>query len=244
MVDDEVPRRVSAIRTGSAVVSDGRAHGRAHGRVGLVVTGAASLVVATAIGLVVMVGLGGENVVDEAWLTLMAGMREHAAWFMPIALALNRIGGGWTAAVVVPPLVIAVLLLRRRHWGALLFAVATILGALLVQVAKHAFARERPPDMIVTSDAGSFPSGHVANATVMALVLALLLARWWAWVLASLYVLTMLLSRTYLDVHWLSDTIGGAALAVGVVLLLAATGLHHRDDVAAKRPGDADAERT
>jgi undecaprenyl-diphosphatase len=78
--------------------------------------------------------------------------------------------------------------------------------------------------MLVTSDVGSFPSGHVANAATMAVALALILAlqrdRWWFWMLGAGYVVAMALSRTYLGVHWLTDTIGGALLGAGVAVVL------------------------
>jgi undecaprenyl-diphosphatase len=70
--------------------------------------------------------------------------------------------------------------------------------------------------MMVGSDFGSFPSGHAANAAVMVVVAALLVRRAWLWAAGALYVLAMMVSRTYLAVHWLGDTVGGALLGVGV----------------------------
>ncbi|PWD51351.1 hypothetical protein C8046_12455 [Serinibacter arcticus] len=186
------------------------------------VAGGLAVVVSVVIGLVVMFGFRGENALDRGWADLMASMRDAAPWFMAVARGLDQFGGHLLGIVVVPLVVALVLLLAGRRWGALYFLVSTVAGAALVQLLKFLYARERPQDMLVTSDAGSFPSGHVANACVMALVLAILVGRAWFWVVAVLYALAMLVSRTYLSVHWLTDTLGGLAVAVGVVLLIGA----------------------
>jgi undecaprenyl-diphosphatase len=64
----------------------------------------------------------------------------------------------------------------------------------------------------------SFPSGHTAFAAATCAVLVLLLAprrRAW-WVLAATATVAMAWSRTYLQVHWLLDVLGGALLGLGV----------------------------
>ena len=49
----------------------------------------------------------------------------------------------------------------------------------------------------------------------------MLFPRLWVLIVGIAYVLLMALSRTALHAHWLSDTIGGALIGVGVVLLIA-----------------------
>ena len=76
--------------------------------------------------------------------------------------------------------------------------------------------------MLVTSDFGSFPSGHTANAATVAIVLCVLLPRAIGIPLAIVWTSLMAASRTVLSVHWLTDTLGGALLGAGAALLVVA----------------------
>jgi undecaprenyl-diphosphatase len=179
----------------------------------------AVLVVAVLIGALVMLrGAGNPLGVDTEW---MDEIIEHRSpiWEVP-SLAMNYLGGGLIGVFIVPIAIIVALCLFRRFWAALYFAVATILSAGLVQLLKGIFGRARPEDILVHADFGSFPSGHVANATTMAVVLAIVLRRSWVWVVGVVYVILMLLSRTYLGAHWLSDTFGGMLLGAGVAVIV------------------------
>ena len=133
---------------------------------------------------------------------------------------MNFLGGGWFGVFVVPIGIAVILLIVKKPWSALYFVVATVVSAGLVQLLKSLFGRARPMDILVTADFGSFPSGHVANAATMAVTLAILLQRRWVWAAGAAYVVLMLLSRTYLGAHWLSDTIGGLLLGAAVAVLL------------------------
>ncbi|MGA7387306.1 MAG: phosphatase PAP2 family protein, partial [Pseudolabrys sp.] len=58
--------------------------------------------------------------------------------------------------------------------------------------------------------------------------------RWW-WALAGLGVVGMAWSRTYLQVHWLTDVIAGALLGSGVSLLVFAIAQQYLRTVTAGR---------
>ncbi len=109
------------------------------------------------------------------------------------------------------------------------------LGMLLNVLMKYAFHRARPSfdDPLLALTTYSFPSGHVAGATlfygVMAAVVISRTAAWRWRVMAVLAAITMValvaLTRMYLGVHYLSDVL--AAFAEGVAwLTLCLTGPH------------------
>jgi undecaprenyl-diphosphatase len=115
-------------------------------------------------------------------------------------------------------------LLRRRKSRFAPRVPAIALGALLFEVlAKRTVSRPRPGG---TSD--GFPSGHVLGATVFLGVLAWLL---WtrsprsSWrgayaTLAPLLIVAVAYCRLYLNVHWLSDVVGGFAGGLAYVLVI------------------------
>ncbi|MBP1241200.1 membrane-associated phospholipid phosphatase [Frigoribacterium sp. PvP120] len=182
-----------------------------------------------AIGVVLLLGVvitarAGSLGIDEEF---MGELVEHRSpfWQAP-ALVFNVIGAGVIGVFVVPLGVGAVLLLRRRPWAALYWIASCALSAGVVQVIKHTFGRARPEEILVVSDYGSFPSGHTANAATLAVVLGVILRRAWVWVAGVVYTVAMLLSRTYLGAHWLTDTVGGLLIGAGVAVVLWAPVAH------------------
>ncbi|WP_247631030.1 phosphatase PAP2 family protein [Microbacterium croceum] len=182
--------------------------------------GAGFLALATALGAAVVFGLTEPPGVDVWWNATIAAHR--ADWMLAVARLTNEIGGGWIAVFVVPLLVIVAFLLARRWRTAVFAAICFAASAGAVQLLKQLFGRARPEDMLVVSDFGSFPSGHTANAATIALVLWLVFPRVWIAIGGAVWILVMALSRTILSVHWATDTLGGALVGAGVVLVLGA----------------------
>lgn len=180
------------------------------------------VLVALSFGLGAWISLRGEPhfAVDGWWNTLVA------EWWSPALTGFSRVmnwaGGGWFGVLVVPIGGAIGLILLRRPWAAAFFLGAEAVSAAGVQVLKHVFGRVRPEDIIITSDYGSYPSGHVANAATLAAAAVVIFPRVWVAIVGAAWIMLMAFSRTYLHAHWLSDTLGGALLGVGAALLAAA----------------------
>ena len=181
-----------------------------------VVSGITAVVLVVGLGAIVALRSGPYEF-DAEWLEELVEVR--APFWSVLAMLMNFIGGGWFS-IVVPIGVGVVLLIARKPWSALYFVLTSAVSGLLVQLLKNLFDRARPELQLVTADFGSFPSGHVANAATVSVGLAIMLTRVWVWLAAAAYTALMALSRTYLGVHWLSDTVGGALLGGAVAILV------------------------
>jgi membrane-associated phospholipid phosphatase len=177
--------------------------------------------------LVAAIGIGiAVALTDTDLLDLDAWWNAYVSTFLPgfrdVSFFMNTVGAGVIGTYVVPLAGALLLVLARRPWGAVFFLAASIVGALVVQVLKSIFGRVRPEEMLVISDHGSYPSGHTANAAVIATVAVILFPRVWVLLVGVAWMLLMAFSRTQVHAHWLSDTFGAATLGVATTLLVAA----------------------
>jgi membrane-associated phospholipid phosphatase len=129
---------------------------------------------------------------------------------------------GETWAVLIVGIAVALYdLMRRRSPWALPFLFIAIAGDKLLTVTlKGIVGRARPTLEPVAATLGpSFPSGHSSTAAASWAAFAFVAAFWWgrrsrpSLVGGAVTVaVAVALSRVFLDVHWLTDVIGGLAL--------------------------------
>lgn len=184
-------------------------------RVGLVF-----LAATVGIGIMISVTGNGPLGIDSA---VADGLRGSPGGFWASAsLVLNFIGGGWFAVYVIPITIVALLCILRWPWSAAYAGLTFSLSAGVVQWLKVALDRPRPEGGLIQVSSAAFPSGHVGNATTLAVVAGILLGRGWVWAVGLAYTAVMVASRIILGAHWLSDTIGGVLVGAGIALVVMA----------------------
>lgn len=131
--------------------------------------------------------------------------------------ALTHLGSA--PGTILPGLVLVVLGGAGRRVGLAMLA-ANLLSHVPVQVLKRLVARPRPADaygvplaLVDLPDPFSFPSGHAAASTAVAVT-----ASWaypWMTPFAFLFATVIAISRVKLRVHYFSDVIAGMMLGLG-----------------------------
>ncbi|ADB29329.1 diacylglycerol kinase catalytic region [Kribbella flavida DSM 17836] len=131
----------------------------------------------------------------------------------------------WTSRVLI--LGVAIYLWHRRARLLTVWLVVSAGAELgLVQAVKHTFDRPRPDSMLVQIETFSYVSGHAAAAFVMAGALGVVLPSVRGWrrryrVLVMLPAIAAVLlasaDRIFLNVHYVSDVVGGWALGLAIL---------------------------
>ena len=140
------------------------------------------------------------------------------AVIVPLAVAL----GGW-------------FLVGRRDWRPLAMLAVAVGGVIATHnVVKLLVQRARPPASVLIGHftGSAFPSGHASQAAAFYAMAAILVgaglpvrARVVTWAVAATLCVVVGFSRLYLGEHWLTDVLGGYALGIAWVSLVAAVTL-------------------
>ena len=111
-----------------------------------------------------------------------------------------------------------------KEWALVLF-IGIFITATIVIALKFLIRRQRPEgewgSIYRRTDPHSFPSGHAARATMLA-VLVVGLGPAWLVPIILIWAPLVTLSRVAMDLHYLSDAVAGTVLgiAVGIAMLL------------------------
>ena len=148
------------------------------------------------------------------------GFRHRSAGSTSALKVVTQLGNVWCVLAFAVVLVVLELIRRRSRWS-FLFLLTVLAGEELAMLGvKDLVARVRPTLVTEATRLGpSFPSGHSSTAAAFYAAAALILgralsgrARHLLIAAAVALAAAVAASRVLLDLHWLSDVIGGLAL--------------------------------
>jgi membrane-associated phospholipid phosphatase len=229
------PHRAVAPPVVEAALEAGRHAGAAGGRrapragpgapekaTGLALTLAlAAILVGGAVLAVLTVVVRSTDVLAGVDSSVAAWGDDHASGWSHDGLTLvTDLGQAWTVAVVAVAVALVEIARTRSRWVVPFLLTAMLGDKLLTETIKQLVDRARPALEPVAATLGpSFPSGHTSTAAASWAAFALVAGRWFgrrAWpALAGVAVgvaVGVAASRVLLDVHWLTDVLGGLAL--------------------------------
>jgi len=158
-----------------------------------------------------------EDPVDLAWYDLIEQIRSPA--LVAVSLVIDALGRAPIDHLVVALAAVGLVATGRWRSGLLLMVAASVDG-IQVQVVKAIADRTRPDHPLIATGNASYPSGHTAIAALIAVGIALALRKRWVWVCSASAVVIVAISRTMVNVHWMSDVVVGGALGGATMLLV------------------------
>ncbi len=172
-----------------------------------------------------LVGVQDRELLMGDSMTLRLADRLHAEAGVTVAKAISLLGT-LPVAVALVAVAAAVLARHRRLHDAVALAIGLALTYAGVHLTKAAVDRPRPEGALVEVDGSAYPSAHAAySITWIAVAVALShalpnLASRFAFVTVSIAIVAAVgATRIYLRVHYLSDVVGGWALASAIFAL-------------------------
>jgi len=160
-------------------------------------------------------------------------------WSDTVLAGLATLGSVFTLTALVVTVVLWMLVERR--WRTIGYWLAAVVFSQLLIFALQ-FAMHRAPPNELLSDAYVFPSNHVAATVIVYGFLAFLLARRVGMLegllvttVSTVVVFVVALAGLYFGRYWVSDAIGGAALAYIWVAIVALTAMLRHPEVPPSR---------
>lgn len=137
---------------------------------------------------------------------------------------------GSTPSYIILTILLLIGLSLNKHILGLIFVPVNLIGSVLVnELLKVIFAKPRPQiEHLTHADFFSYPSGHSMSALVFYGFLAVLsheffkknITRFMVWLVASIVVLLIGLSRIYMGVHFPLDVLGGYLAGISWLSLI------------------------
>ena len=132
--------------------------------------------------------------------------------------------------VIISWILIVAFIFYRKQWKmeSYLMLGNLALAGILIVTFKNIYQRPRPEILHLVEEKGfSFPSGHSLAVTIMVGTLIVILSqrikntvwRKIVQILLSLYIVSVLVSRIYLGVHYPSDVIASLCVGLGVLFM-------------------------
>ena len=156
-------------------------------------------------------------------LTAKIRLKDTRSRLKPFAIFFAHSGDSWF--VLLALFVIWLTTDGNWHRLAAIMAAGAIGLAIVVLVIKFSIKRRRPEGkwgaIYRNTDPHSFPSGHAARTSLLAVV-ALALGPLWLGFILAVWAVLVSLARVWMGVHYLSDVIAGILLGIlaGYVVLL------------------------
>ena len=132
--------------------------------------------------------------------------------------------------VIISWVLIVAFIFYRKQWKMETYLMLgnLALAGILIVTFKNIYQRPRPEILHLVEEKGfSFPSGHSLAVTIMVGTLIVILSqrikntvwRKIVQILLSLYIVSVLVSRIYLGVHYPSDVIASLCVGIGVLFM-------------------------
>jgi membrane protein DedA with SNARE-associated domain/membrane-associated phospholipid phosphatase len=160
-------------------------------------------------------------------------------WSDTVLAGLSTLGSSLTLAALV--VTVAVWMLLERRWRTIGYWLAAVVFSQLLIFALQ-FAMRRAPPNEMMAGAYVFPSNHVAATVIVYGFLAFLLARRVGRLegvlvaaASAIVVIVVALAGLYFGRYWVSDAIGGAALAYIWVAIVALTAMWRHPEAPPER---------